>query len=551
MRGMNDSSNMQRLDCEVLVVGAGPTGLAAALALTAQGVRVAIVDEAPERHREARASAVHARTLELLAPFGVADRIAAYATPIHLVRFFASDGREIMRRNFHAIDSPYPPLQNVQQWRTEALLDDQLLMRGVVVERGTRFESLTQDEAGVEVILATARGERRVRSAFVVAADGAHSGVRRALGLSMEGSDYPERWIAGELNVSEGTTATESQILFEHDRVSLQFPLDHGRLFFATLKEDELPGQSRGHVAPEEVARIYHSGFGRHAHLGADVRAIPWSSLFVMHQCTIPDYRHGRIFLAGDAAHLSSAAGGNGMNAGIGDGINLAWRLAAYLRLGASAAILEGYSLDRHEHFEHVNASSDAAHRLIAAHDPTCFKVNAPRGIRAALSRVFSHASSGPALVDRELGETSLALTRDPAFVDHVVNSASDAIRAGMRVPTLADFSIGFGAPRPWCALFDGFHWTLVLAIPSRDSIRAKHVEDLETIVLPRLKGRVRTVVAAGDAFAWNAPRPTLSLIRPDGIVAYREDCAPGGIPSGARLSMWLDRFFPAADSIR
>jgi hypothetical protein len=239
------------------------------------------------------------------------------------------------------------------------------------------------------------------------------------------------------------------------------------------------------------------------------------------------------------------------MNAGIGDGINLAWRLAAYLRLGASAAILEGYSLDRHEHFEHVNASSDAAHRLIAAHDPTCFKVNAPRGIRAALSRVFSHASSGPALVDRELGETSLALTRDPAFVDHVVNSASDAIRAGMRVPTLADFSIGFGAPRPWCALFDGFHWTLVLASPSRDSVRAKHVEDLETIVLPRLKGRVRTVVAAGDAFAWNAPRPTLSLIRPDGIVAYREDCAPGGIPSGARLSMWLDRFFPAADSIR
>lgn len=548
---MNEANNMERFDCEVLVIGAGPTGLAAALALSAQGVRVSIIDEAPERHREARASAMHARTLELLAPFGVADRIAAYATPIHMVRFFASDGREVMRRNFHAIDSPYPPLQNVQQWRTEALLDDQLLMRGVVVERGTRFESLTQDEAGVEVVLATPRGERRVRSAFVVAADGAHSGVRRALGISMEGSDYPERWIAGEIDVAEGKTVTESQILFEHDRVSLQFPLDHGRLFFSTLKDDELLGQSRGPVAPEEVARVYRAGFGRHAHLGADVRAIPWSSLFVMHQCTIPDYRLGRIFLAGDAAHLCSAAGGNGMNAGIGDAMNLAWRIAAHLRLGASAAILDGYSIDRHEHFEHVNASSDAAHRLLAAHDPTCFKVNAPRGIRAALSRVFSHASSGPALVDRELGETSLALTRDPAFIDHVVNSASGAIRAGMRVPMLADCSIGLGAPRPWCALFDGFHWTLLLAIPSRDSIRAKHVEDLETSVVPRFKGRVRTVVASGEAFAWNAPRPTLCLIRPDGILAYREDCAPGGIPDGARLSVWLDRFFPAADSIR
>ncbi|MFM1868395.1 MAG: Pentachlorophenol 4-monooxygenase [Planctomycetota bacterium] len=542
---------MEALDCEVLIVGAGPTGLAAALALSAQGVRVAIIDEAPERHREARASAIHARTFELLTPFGVADRLAAYATPIERVRFFGSDGREVMRRDFRAIDSPYPPVQNVQQWRTEALLDDQLLLRGVHVARGTRFESLSQIDAGVEAVLTTPLGQRRARSAFLIAADGGHSCVRRALGLHMEGSDYPERWIAGELRVAEGNSAAESQILFEPDRVSLQFPLDHGRLFFATLKNDELPGQSRGYVAPEEVERVYREGFGRHAHLGADVRAIPWSSLFVMHQCTIPDYRHGRVFLAGDAAHLSSAAGGNGLNSGVGDAINLAWRLAAHLRLGASEAILDGYSLDRHEHFDVVNAASDATHRLIAAHDPSCFKVNAPRGLRAAFARIFSHAQDGPAPADRELGETSLISTRDPAFVDHVANPTAGAIRAGMRVPMLADCSIGCGAPRPWCALFDGFHWTLLLAIPSRDHIGVKHVEDIEAFVLPRLKGRVRTVVAAGDAFAWNAPRPTLSLIRPDGIVAYREDCAPGGIPDGARLSAWLDRFFPAADSIR
>ncbi len=538
-------------DCEVLVVGAGPTGLAAALALAAQGVHVSIIDESATRHREARASAVHARTLELLAPYGVADRIVAYANPVHDVRFFDVTGREIMRRSPRAIDSQYPALQNVQQWRTEALLEDALRARGVEVARGARFVSLAQDESGVEVVIATSLGKERMRASFVVAADGAHSAVRHALGLHMEGSDYPERWIAGELEVAEGRTSTESSILFEPDRVSLQFPLDHGRLFFATLKDDELPGQSRGAVAPEEVARVYHAGFGRHAHLGAEVRAVPWSSMFAMHQCTVPDYRVGRVLLAGDAAHLCSAAGGNGMNAGIGDAMNLAWRLAACLRAEANDSILDGYTLDRHEHFEHVNASSDAAHRLLVAHDPACFSLGAPRGLRAILSRVLAHEPMGPTDADRELGETSFAATRDPAYVDHAANPASGRLRAGMRVPPLADCSVGFGAPRPWCSVFDAVHWTLLLAVPSRDLIRVRDVEALDALVLPRLRGRVRTVVAAGEAFAWNAPRWTISLVRPDGVVAYREDGAPGSFPDGGRLSQWLDRFFPRSDSIR
>gem|GEM_PF-802415 len=536
--------------CEVLVVGAGPTGLTAALALTAQGVRVAIVDEASTRHREARASAVHARSLELLAPYGVADRIEAYASPVHDVRFFDWTGREIMRRSPRAIDSQYPALQNVQQWRTEQLLEEELNARGVMVQRDVRFVSLSQDAHGVEVEVVTTGGPCSLRAAFVVAADGAHSAVRHTLGLSMQGSDYPERWIAGELEVGEGRPSTESLILFEPDRVSLQFPLDRGRLFFATLKDDELVGRSRGRVDPEEVARVYQSGFGRHAHLGADIAAIPWSSLFTMHQCTAPEYQQGRVFLAGDAAHLCSAAGGNGMNAGIGDAINLAWRLAAHLRIGADTSIFEGYSLDRREHFEHVNASSDAAHRLLVAHDPECFQLGAPRGLRAAFARLFMHAPATPTLADRELGETSIASVRDPAYVNRVADPALGTMHAGMRIPPLTDCSVGFGSPRPWCALCDGFHWTVLIAVASRDDVRAKHVALFDALASSRLRGRVRTIVATADAFSWNAPRPTIYLVRPDGVVAYREDCAPSGIPSPQGIAVWLDRFFRANSSV-
>jgi 2-polyprenyl-6-methoxyphenol hydroxylase-like FAD-dependent oxidoreductase len=530
----------------VLVVGAGPTGLAAALALVTQGVDVAIIDEVPTAHREARASAVHARTLELLAPYGVSDRIVAYASPVHAVRFFNADGGEVMRRTPGAIDSQYPALQNVQQWRTEALLAEHLGARGIEVERGTRFVNLAEDESGVDVVLATSTGERTIRAAFVLAADGSHSAVRHVLGMHMQGSDYPERWIAGELSCAEEKVITESHILFESDRVSLQFPLDRGRLFFATLKDDELPGHSRGPVAAEEVARIYRASFGKHTHLGASLRAVPWSSLFMMHQCTVPEYRRGRIFLAGDAAHLCSAAGGNGMNAGIGDAINLAWRLAAHLRFGASSKIFDGYSLDRHEHFEHVNQSSDAAHRLIVARDPACFKLGTPRGVRAVLARVFAHAPTTPAPADRELGETSFASTRDPAYVHRLTRKDRGEIRAGMRVPPLADCSVGFGAPRPWCALYDGFHWTLLLAVASRDEIHASDIAALDSVIASRLHGRLRTVVAAGDAFRWNAPYPTVYLVRPDGVVAYCEDGPLGRVPSPEGVSNWLDSFFPA-----
>ena len=109
-------------DCEVLVVGAGPVGLATALSLTAQGVDVRIIDDMPARHATPRASAIHARTLELLAPFGVADRIAAYAQPIRNVLFFDADGQEVFRRQVSAIDSQYPAQQNLQQWHAEWII---------------------------------------------------------------------------------------------------------------------------------------------------------------------------------------------------------------------------------------------------------------------------------------------------------------------------------------------------------------------------------------------------------------------------------------------
>jgi 2-polyprenyl-6-methoxyphenol hydroxylase-like FAD-dependent oxidoreductase len=530
-----------------------------ALALAHQGVDVRIVDSAPSLHREARASALHARTLEVLAPLGVSERLSAHAHAVHRVRFFGPDAREILCRTLGAIDSPYPPMQNLEQWRTEALLADQCAARGVLVERSSEFLRAEQGATGVVSWIAREGRESALRARFLVGCDGARSAVRRSLGVRLEetGSvaagashgDYPERWIAGELRLAGDGLGREARILFETDRVALEFPLHGGALFFATLRDDEIPGTTHGAVDPGEVHRVYGRAFGRHAALRGEIASVPWSSAFAMHHCAAREYRSGRIFLAGDAAHLTSAAGGSGMNAGLQDAVNLAWRLAAHLRMGVAERILDGYSVDRHEAFEAIDARSDAAHRLLVAHDPNAFSGARPGGLRALVARFLSPAPEGAGDADRELAETSDRLARHASFVDLVRpnagSSATGAVRPGMRVPPLADFSMDRGGPRPFSALFDGLHWTLVVAVESTELAPAAEVAALDALAVARLSGRVRTVVAAGDAFRWNAPNPTVFAVRPDGIMAFRADSECGRLPSPSLLAEWFDAFLP------
>ena len=478
----------------------------------------------------------------------MADRIVAVATPLREVVFHDAAGRVIRRIAPGPIDSPYPASQNLEQWRTEAILADALEERGVVIERSRLLTGAT--EAGDGVVAEVERGgePERIGARFLIGADGARSAVRHALGARMEGADYPERWIAGELRMEDGIATARSDVLFDEDRMALRFPIDGGYLFFATLRDGELDGVAHGPIAPVEVARLYTRTFGRFPHLEREAARVPWSGVFTMHHCALPEYRRGRIFLAGDAAHLTSAAGGNGMNAGIQDAVNLAWRLAAHLRLGAEAGILDGYTADRHEMFEWIEASSDAAHRLLVAHDPSAFRIGAKRGMGASIARLLrgatgARAAAGPSESDRALGETSFAYTRDPAFTD--LGAADGALRAGMRVPPLADLSAGCAASRPWSAIHDGYHWTLVVAVPSREGMRGAGIEALDALATRHLRKRVRLVVAAGEAFAWNAPRPTVYLVRPDGHVAFRCDAEAGALPSREPLAAWLGAHFP------
>ena len=516
---------MTDLDCEVLVVGAGPVGLATALSLVVQGVDVRIIDDMPARHATPRASAIHARTLELLAPFGVADRIAAYAQPIRHVLFFDAKGQEVFRRHIRAIDSQYPAQQNLQQWHAEWIIAEQLLARGVNVQAATRCTSLVQETGSVVMSLETENGPSSLRCRYLVGADGARSTVRKACGTRMVGADYPERWISAELEIEHTEVMTDIHALFGAERFALKLPLDGAVMFIAILRDDEYPEAQPGPADPDHVMAIYQDSFGAIPHLAARVRGVTWSGHFKMHSCCVPDFRIGRVFLAGDAAHLMSAAGGYGMNAGIQDGINLAWRLAAHLRLNADAAILDGYDVDRQEMFEQINAMSDSNHQLMVG-----------RNVEA-LRKPELRAPENMAAADRAVGEVDLAYSRDRMWRDE---AQTGRFRAGMRVPPTADFASGEGASRTWASLYDGFNWTVVLAVPDRKTLRTADIRQIDLTALVWLNGRARLVVAAGDAFAWNAPRPTLYVVRPDGYIAFRSDADPGQLPEVGRLTAWL-----------
>jgi len=516
---------MDHVDCEVLVVGAGPTGLSTALSLIAQGVNVRIISDVPARHATPRASSIHARTLELLAPFGVSERIAAYAHPIRNVLFFDEKGLEIYRREMKAIDSHFPAQINLQQWQTEWIIAEQLLARGIDIHSSTRLVSLKQDTDKVVAEVETETGKSLIRCRYLIGADGARSTVRKVCCTRMVGKDYPERWIAGELKIENTEVIAEVRALFERERFAFQLPLDGAVMFFAILRDDEFPDARPGPADPEQVLEIYNASIGKHPHLASVVKRVPWSGHFQMHSCCVPNFQIGRVFLAGDAAHLVSAAGGYGMNLGIQDGINLSWRLAAHLRLNVDAKILHGYNIDRQEMFQKINELSDAAHQMMARHDAD------------SLKQPFLRQSSYMATADRTVGEVGLSYSQDRMFRDEAI---SGELRAGMRVPLTANFSSGEGETRSWSSIYDGFNWTIVLAVSNRTTLRTADIMRYDTAALVWLNARARIVVAVGDAFVWNAPRPTLYVVRPDGYIAFRADSDPDQLPDIDRLTSWL-----------
>jgi 2-polyprenyl-6-methoxyphenol hydroxylase-like FAD-dependent oxidoreductase len=343
---------------QVLVVGAGPTGLLLAGQLARHGVRVRMVDKRANGSGESRALGIHARTLEMLDGMGLAEEFVAHGQRVRA--FSMWDGRRRLARiDFGALDSAFPFLLDIPQSQTEAILRRHLARLGVGVERSTELVGLVPGRDEVEVAIRRPDGSvERSRVPYVVGCDGAHSSVRRHLGIPFDGHGYGEDWLLADLALDWDRSHDDLHIVFNPAGwATVLMPMRDGRwrviLYFA--------GDRRGAGAPPTLGEV--AGLVAERVPGPIAVSDPtWLASFRTHRRSAPAYRSGRVFLAGDAVHIHSPAGGQGMNTGLLDAQDLAWKLAAVIGAGASERLLDTYQAERGPVASQV---LDLSHRLV------------------------------------------------------------------------------------------------------------------------------------------------------------------------------------------
>jgi 2-polyprenyl-6-methoxyphenol hydroxylase-like FAD-dependent oxidoreductase len=321
---------------DVLIAGAGPVGLTLAAALEARGVDVVLVDKAPEGANTSRAAVIHARTLEALRGIDVSDELVRRGTIVP--RFTMRDrDRALLTIDFDGLPGRHPYTLMLPQDITEAVLARRLDGLGGTVHRGYELDRLDQDAAGVT---ATMAGGETVRASYVVGADGMHSAVREQTAIGFAGDTYGQSFVLADVHLDWELSDNEVMLYLSPAGLVVVAPLPGGRHRIVATVDEAPERPDRDHIQALLDARGPQQSPAR-------VKDVVWSSRFRVHHRLADRYREGRVFLAGDAAHVHSPAGGQGMNTGIQDAVALASRLAGVLRDGADERILDEYEAER------------------------------------------------------------------------------------------------------------------------------------------------------------------------------------------------------------
>jgi 2-polyprenyl-6-methoxyphenol hydroxylase-like FAD-dependent oxidoreductase len=341
---------------DVLIVGAGPTGLVLALWLTRLGIRARIIDKTAESGTTSRALAVQARTLELYRQLNLDDAVLARGHKVPAIHLWVK-GEQRARLAFESVGAdltPYPFLEIFPQDQHERLLIERLQQLGVSVER--RTELLGYEEAGDRVVarLRGPEGQEQVCEAnYIAGCDGARSMVRETMGTGFPGGTYRQVFYVADVEARGAALDGGLHVdLDEADFLAI-FPL-------AGVGRARLIGTVRDERADNAETLRFEDVSGRAIqHLKIRIEKVNWFSTYRVHHRVTDHFRKGRAFVSGDAAHIHSPAGGQGMNTGIGDAVNLAWKLHAVLTGRAPDALLDSYEVERIRFARRLVATTD------------------------------------------------------------------------------------------------------------------------------------------------------------------------------------------------
>jgi 2-polyprenyl-6-methoxyphenol hydroxylase-like FAD-dependent oxidoreductase len=350
---------------DVLVIGAGPTGLMLANQLVRYGVRVHIIDRHAGPVQETRALGVQARTMEIYAKLGVVDRALAMGKRGTGANLWA-EGRKMARVPIGDVGrqiTPFPFIHILGQDDNERILGHKLQDAGVEVQWNTELTSLTQKPEGVEATLKTTQGATQVISAaWVAGCDGARSAVRQLNHIDFPGAPYEHVFFVADVEMTGTMVPDEVNVYLWKQGFHLFFPMrgdHHWRLVGI------VPAQFRDthEVKFEDVLPSVYQEAGAQLH----VDKCTWFSTYRIHHRSASHFRAGRCFVLGDAAHIHSPLGAQGMNTGLQDAYNLGWKLAYVVNGHADAKLLDSYELERLPVAEHLLSTTDRAFRLVVS----------------------------------------------------------------------------------------------------------------------------------------------------------------------------------------
>ena len=325
-------------DTDVLIVGAGPVGLFLANECARRGLRWRLIEERSSQSEHSKALAIFPRTLEIFDMAGIVAPFLENANRVTSV-VVATQERTLARMRFEPVETPYSFVAMVPQDVTERLLVQELQRKGGNVEYETRFDAGEQEDDRVSVTVDRKGELNKLTATFVVGCDGAHSQVRRALNLPLEGGEYDAAFMLADIEAKTTFPADELQLCPSEFGPVAIFPISAGRRrIVATIDQPE--GDAPSLALVQRIIR-------QRAPSGIEAHALHWSSYFHIHHRHAVQLRVGRIFIAGDAAHIHSPFGGQGMNTGLHDIWNLVWKLDLFLHGHGNEQLLDSYSAER------------------------------------------------------------------------------------------------------------------------------------------------------------------------------------------------------------
>ena len=524
----------------VVVVGAGPTGMLLAVELARRDVSVRLLEKREKPAEHSRALGVVPRTLEMFEMLGLADELITHGHRVHGIRMYGKDRRLLAELDLRNLPTRYPFMLLLPQTRTEAILRHFLEELEVAVEWGTELKSLQTEKTGVRADLLRGGREEEVFGGFLAGCDGAHSTVRKQAGLEFRGAAYQQNWLLADVSLEPRLDPRCMHLFTCPTGPMIFFPLPENVWRVVAMRPGTIQEASQA-TLEEMVGLLERNQLG---HLRPHHPL--WVAGFAIHHRHTDHLRKGRVFLCGDAAHIHSPAGGQGMNTGLGDALNLGWKLAAAAKGRGTEALLDSYEAERLPVIEGVLELTDRMTRMMTA-------TSGPAAwVREWALPVASRLGMGKKMGVR-LSQLTVAYPHSSAVLGEA-RCKSPRIPAGSRIPPLTLKNGATGKETPLTEILSRARVVLLVfpegQVPTEQLRRvvaqAGPVDWQWVLPTEREGGEIR----AGDG-VWtdgdgqvrerlgDPEQASWALLRPDGILMGR-----GEVCETRMLGEFLHRLF-------